>query len=67
MDEKFVEQAEENVRRAIEVEISAIRNKPKLQPTGACYNCLEDLSTERLFCDVDCKDDWEYRTKRGRT
>jgi len=49
MDEKFVEQAEENVRRAVEAEISAIRNKPKLQPT------------------VDCKDDWEYRTKRGRT
>lgn len=66
MDEKFVEQAEENVRRAIEAEIAAISKRPKLQATGTCYNCLENVDEERLFCDVDCKDDWEYRNKRGR-
>lgn len=66
MDEKFIEQAEENVRRAVEMEVALIRNRPKIQATGSCYNCLEDVADEKLFCDADCKEDWEYRTKRGR-
>lgn len=63
MDEKFIEQAEENVRRAVEMEIAAIRNKPKLQATGSCYNCEESVDGGRLFCDADCKEDWEYRRR----
>lgn len=32
-----------------------------LRPIGSCHNCgnTEDLA-DRLFCDSDCAEDWEY-------
>lgn len=35
---------------------------PSILPKGRCYNCdsaLTDL--HRLFCDADCRDDWQAR------
>lgn len=32
-----------------------------LRAVGACHNCgNSDGIGERLFCDTDCADDWEY-------
>ena len=38
-----------------------------LQPTGCCHFCgnTEDLA-DRLFCDRDCADDWEYESSLRR-
>ena len=36
--------------------------KQELTPKGACYNCHESIDT--LFCDVDCREDWEKRNRR---
>jgi hypothetical protein len=41
-----------------------------LKPVGACHHCGNSEGiAERLFCDVDCAEDWEYenvlRTKLG--
>lgn len=36
------------------------RNKDTLPFTGLCHNCLEVLSVG-LFCDADCRDDYEKR------
>jgi hypothetical protein len=31
------------------------------QPTGACQHCGNtEAIADRLFCDRDCADDWEY-------
>lgn len=33
----------------------------RLQPKGACHHCGHDQGLEdRLFCDSDCAEDWEY-------
>ena len=38
--------------------------RPVLPPTGHCHNCDDDLQAGRLlFCDPDCRDDWEKRQK----
>ncbi|MGB2832972.1 MAG: hypothetical protein WBC07_08445 [Methylotenera sp.] len=35
-----------------------------LKPTGYCHNCDELLATDSgLFCNADCRDDWELRAK----
>lgn len=34
-----------------------------LQPTGECYNCDEPIDSDKLFCDADCRDDYEKRKK----
>ena len=46
------------------------RRSRVLQPFGACHHCgNEDGIENRLFCDADCADDWEYehalRTRLG--
>lgn len=42
--------------------LAAQRRRSKvLQPAGSCYHCGNtDGIGDRLFCDVDCADDWEY-------
>ncbi|GBL46262.1 hypothetical protein SFMTTN_2075 [Sulfuriferula multivorans] len=40
------------------------RNRPSMLPSGHCYNCDEDLAAGKLFCDADCRDDYQKRTGR---
>jgi hypothetical protein len=35
----------------------------KFPITGQCYSCEAPL-TDRVFCDADCRDDYEYITRR---
>ena len=40
----------------------ALRTRaPEIVPRGTCHNCEEP--TRKLFCDADCHDDWEKRTR----
>lgn len=34
-----------------------------LPPTGACYNCSAPLAGGRVFCDGECRDDYEARRR----
>ena len=34
------------------------------RPTGHCHNCGEMIEGD-AFCDVDCRDDWQARQRRG--
>jgi len=36
----------------------------RVQPTGYCYNCGDH--THSLFCDADCRDDFEKRQRIGK-
>lgn len=33
-------------------------------PCGACLNCDEPLPLGELYCDVDCRDDYNKRNRR---
>ena len=37
-----------------------------LIPTGRCYFCEGDISAGRLFCDGDCRDDYELEQRRSK-
>lgn len=45
--------------------IAAARNplQRQLSPTGQCHNCEEPLAHDQLFCDQDCRDDWQKRDR----
>ncbi|QQX80836.1 hypothetical protein JK628_02890 [Shewanella sp. KX20019] len=47
--------------------ISLAIRKEQLTPKGACFNCLEPITTgkNKLFCDCDCREDYEKRTANG--
>lgn len=36
-------------------------SKPALIHIGACHNCDAVVDEPLLFCDVDCRDDWQKR------
>lgn len=34
-------------------------------PRGCCYNCEEPIAPGERFCDADCRDDFDKRTRAG--
>lgn len=62
MDERHLEMAEqfqeEQLIRAIEKARSELT-----EPTGICLNCEEKLEGTRRFCNAECREDYESRSK----
>lgn len=59
------DQADELIQMSISRKISEIRSEKALQATGKCLNCDEQVESG-LFCDPDCRDDYDFRLKRGK-
>lgn len=52
----------EAVRRGV----AHLHRQPRLMADGHCHFCDEHVSPEVLFCDVDCRDDYERETAARR-
>lgn len=61
-----VDRASVEEQRSLEVAIHAARNQTvrTLPAVGSCYNCDESLEPGHRFCDADCRDDYEKRSRR---
>lgn len=62
MDE--FDRASELEQRERDACVAAARNRRGLLPCGFCYNCEEPLPAGRLFCDTECRDDYEKRVRK---
>ena len=51
--------ADKKIYSAIAAGLAAARRAPALQPDCRCQFCDEPVAGELLFCDVDCRDDYE--------
>ena len=51
-----------NEQMELTLKSARLRRKPMLPVIGQCYNCESDISTG-VFCDSDCRDDYEKRTR----
>ena len=51
--------ADSRIYRTIDAGLAAARRVPELQPDCRCHFCDEVVAAERLFCDVDCRDDYQ--------
>lgn len=47
-------------RIELELELARSKRNPTLIPTGYCFYCNETLGSSRLFCDADCRDDYQH-------
>lgn len=54
---------EPRIRRGVDEAIEACRATPGLKRTGRCHHCNEKV--EHLFCDDDCRQDWQHRKERN--
>ena len=41
------------------VALDNLKHQRRLTAKGRCYNCDEGLHKDELFCDGDCRDDWQ--------
>lgn len=53
---------EGNHQMELNLSAARLRRKPTLPQVGQCYNCEEVIATG-VFCDEDCRDDYEKRTR----
>lgn len=51
--------ADSRIYRAIAAGLAAARRAPALQPDCRCYFCDEPVAVDLLFCDMDCRDDYQ--------
>lgn len=61
--------ASELEQKHTEAAIAAVRSKagaPTMPYNGVCYYCEEHVPSPRVFCDAQCRDDWEYERARLR-
>lgn len=63
MPDEF-DRASELETRQREDALARVRSRVGLLPCGACHNCGEELPPGRLFCDADCRDDFEKRHRQ---
>ena len=59
------DQADKLMADQLEYQLKKIKENKPLQPTGFCLNC-EDKIESGLFCDAECRDDYDFRVERGR-
>jgi len=62
--------ADEHMAQVQAARIAEIRSKTGPKPTGRCFYCGAPLEPEQLFCDADCRDDYEFeqaaKERKGR-
>lgn len=64
MDDVDRAQERETLDRALAI---AAARMPTLPATGDCHNCAASIPSGALFCDADCRDDYErYVSDRRR-
>lgn len=51
--------ANSRIYRTIAAGLAAARLAPALLPDCRCHFCDEPIAVELLFCDVDCRDDYQ--------
>jgi hypothetical protein len=51
--------ADSRIYRTIAAGLAAARRAPELQPDCRCHFCDEPLAVQLLFCNVDCRDDYQ--------
>ncbi|TDY90277.1 UNVERIFIED_ORG: hypothetical protein DFO49_3092 [Herbaspirillum seropedicae] len=51
--------ADSKIYGVIEAGLAAARRAPALQPDCRCHFCDEDVAVNLLFCNVECRNDYE--------
>lgn len=59
----IIDRANDKAQDDLERCISAARSPgtSSIHPIGSCHNCLDQLPAGQLFCNCDCRDDWQLR------
>lgn len=57
--------ADNKIYRTIAAGLAAARRAPSLQPDFSCHFCDESVAVNLLFCNIECRDDFDcFNTAR---
>lgn len=56
--------ADLEMQRALDRSLESHKARKRLIPTGKCLYCEEQVKGELLFCDIDCRDDYQKYVER---
>lgn len=52
--------SDDGIARAVQAGIEQVRRAHNLRADGCCHFCDEVAAPEALFCNADCRDDYEH-------
>lgn len=58
------DRADPRIEDTIADGIAEVRRSTSLIAVGFCHYCGEGILSGRLFCDVDCRDDYQHEQAR---
>ena len=61
-----VDRAEWRIEKDLQNALAHVRKMPLLVRDGHCHFCDEDIAYDRLFCNVDCRDDYDKKQENQR-
>lgn len=53
------DRSDQHVEQFIAAAIAHVGRQPRMMGTGRCWFCDEVIKPDLLFCDRDCRDDFE--------
>lgn len=62
------DEASDLIDQELARQIAAVKDQapPARKPVGTCYNCGWKISEGMVFCDADCRDDFDREERRRR-
>jgi hypothetical protein len=55
--------AQEDMERDAPYVLEAGKKPAGPKPNGTCHNCGEPIAPDTIFCDLDCREDYERRQR----
>ena len=52
--------AEQEIQRELDRALNLHNNKKRMQPNGKCWDCGSLIEDNLLFCDKECRDEYEW-------
>lgn len=59
-----VDRANDLAEQQLQDALQKARKVNRTKPTGFCKNCSNAVGDKKIFCDDECREDYEWYTKR---
>lgn len=62
----YADRSDTRIAQIVEQGLDQVRRASRMAATGNCHFCDEEVTPGNLFCDIDCRDDFERENRARR-
>lgn len=59
-----IDRANDTAQQMLDLQLAHREDVPR--PIGVCHYCAEPVPGDLRFCDIGCRDDWEFEQRQRR-